>query len=115
MAKKWRNFSWENSTALSRANSAGLGRLSGDYLKTSLQEAVLAVRLTSEKTLKDYLLSEGILGKTFVDFQDPLHPYTVLEIYEDREGYASIKTKREGSESKLEPLNRSLQNRELRS
>ena len=47
------------------------------HLSKRLTEAVLAVRLSHDKTLQNYLLEGGILGRTFVDYTNPRSAYIV--------------------------------------
>ncbi len=70
--------------------SFGLGfhRIGGvdSFYANDLVSGGLALRLTSDKTLGEYILRGGIYEKTFVDWDDPLYPYTPVGIYEDRCG-----------------------------
>ena len=57
-----------------------------------LTDAVLAFRMSSDKTLEQCMLDEGVIGKTFVDWQDSLHPFMVKGLEFNRFDHFSIKT-----------------------
>jgi hypothetical protein len=57
-----------------------LPRGSDESLQRVLTDAVLAYRITNNRTIRHYLLSGGIIGKTFVDWRDPQFPYSVKEL-----------------------------------